>query len=281
MPASSLNFLVDDSLCTRCDLCITDCPARIIRRDGAECPSISPEDEGGCIACQHCLTICPEAAVSIRGLVPQKSPSLVASELPSLNQMELLVRGRRSVRQYRPENVEPALVHRLLDALSAAPTGVNCRQLTFSVIQDRAVLARLRERVLEGLRSAQKSGQLSPKQNTLASSTLSSWDQGRDLVFRGAPHLLLVSAPPTSYCPQQDVVLTLAYFELLAQSAGLGTVWCGYAYLVLEALPELKPLFGLGPEHVYYPMLFGLPAVKYARVVQRSGSATIRRVEDV
>jgi nitroreductase len=77
--------------------------------------------------------------------------------------MELLVRGRQSVRQYRPENVDPDLIDRLLSALCSAPTSVNCRQLTFSVIQNRAVLTKLRARVIEGLASALKSGQLSPR----------------------------------------------------------------------------------------------------------------------
>ena len=45
------------------------------------------------------------------------------------------------------------------------------------------------------------------------------------MIFRGAPHLLVVSASPESVCPAEDVNLALAYFELMAQSAGLGTVW--------------------------------------------------------
>jgi hypothetical protein len=78
----------------------------------------------------------------------------------------------------------------------------------------------------------------------------------------------------------QDVTLTLAYFELLSQSAGLGTVWCGYLKVVLEALPSLKPLLGLVSDDIYYGMLFGNPAVKYARTVQREGSARVRIVSD-
>jgi len=45
------------------------------------------------------------------------------------------------------------------------------------------------------------------------------------------------------------------------------------------ALPELKRLIALPPEDVYYGMLFGYPAVRYARAVERKGTATIRRVD--
>jgi len=74
------------------------------------------------------------------------------------------------------------------------------------------------------------------------------------------------------------VNLTLAYFELLAQSAGVGTVWCGMAKMALELLPELKAVVGVPSGHYYYTMLFGLPAVRYARTVQRDEAGHIRRI---
>ena len=67
-------------------------------------------------------------------------------------------------------------------------------------------------------------------------------------------------------------------FELLAQSAGLDTVWCGLLKLALESVPELKPLFDLPLDHHYYAMLFGHPAVRFARTVQRDDAAAIKRV---
>jgi hypothetical protein len=46
-----------------------------------------------------------------------------------------------------------------------------------------------------------------------------------------------------------------------------------------DGLPELKGLVDLPREQVYYAMLFGCPAVRYARTVERKGDATIRRVD--
>ena len=61
-----------------------------------------------------------------------------------------------------------------------------------------------------------------------------------DIIFRGAPHALIVSAPPDAPCPAEDVVLALATFDLLAQSARLGTVWWGLLKMVLEVLPAFR-----------------------------------------
>jgi nitroreductase/NAD-dependent dihydropyrimidine dehydrogenase PreA subunit len=274
-------FVVDEERCNRCGDCVSDCPARIIALGDDGPPAIAAEKEQHCIRCQHCLAICPSAAVAIDGHRPEDSRALLAEALPSLDQVDLLVRGRRSARQYRRENVEPALIERLLDAMACAPTGSNVRQLTFTLIRDRAVLDVLRRRVISGLAVAVAAGGLSERTAFLAAGFIKADSEGRDVIFRGAPHLLLVSTPTGTSSPQQDVSIALTTFDLLAQSAGLGTVWCGYLRRVFEEIPELKDWVGLARDDVYYPLLFGYPAVRYARTVERRGSATIRRVDSL
>jgi len=99
-----------------------------------------------------------------------------------------------------------------------------------------------------------------------------------DVILRGAPHVLIVSAPPDVSTAREDLALALAYFELMAQSAGLGTCWCGMLKMVLKTLPDLKALIGVPPGHAYYGMLFGVPAVRHRRTVQRDDAAVVRRV---
>jgi nitroreductase/Pyruvate/2-oxoacid:ferredoxin oxidoreductase delta subunit len=274
-----LQFVVDDAKCTRCGQCVLDCPSRIIEQAGDAAPFIRPENETRCIQCQHCLAVCPPAAVSIFGRDPTRSLTLKAGSFPDVETMITLVRGRRSVRRYRDENVDPALIQRLLAALSNAPSGINRRALTLSVIDDRAVMQRFRLKAMDGLAAIDKAGR-APAQFAYLMQAVPLWfDKGVDVVFRGAPHLLIVSAAPESVCPHEDVNLALAYFELMAQSAGLGTLWCGMAKMSMELLPELKESVGLKPGHYYYPMLFGVPSFRYARTVQREDAARIHRVQ--
>lgn len=270
-----LNFTVDPHKCTRCGLCVRDCPALIIKQEGSFVPHIGENLESMCYQCQHCLAICPTAALSILGRNPADSLPLTAGSLPSLDQVDRFVRGRRSIRQYRNENVDSALLKRLLSTLANVPTGVNRRELTFTVIDDREVMQGIRTRLYTALAVSAGTGRVPEYLMNAASSYL---DQKEDRVFRGAPHAVIVSAPPDAPCPSQDVTLALAYFEFLAQSAGLGTVWWGMLKSILEAMPDLKPLFSLQPDHVYYAMLFGIPAIHFARTVQRDDAAIIRRV---
>jgi nitroreductase/NAD-dependent dihydropyrimidine dehydrogenase PreA subunit len=274
-----IQFVVDRSKCTRCGQCMFDCPSRIIEMPDGAMPLVRPEDEEGCMQCQHCLAICPAAAISIFGRDPARSIPLDANAFPTLEKMTTLVRGRRSVRRYRDENVDSALIQRLLTTLANAPSGVNRRGLNFSVIDDKAVMQRFRLKALSALVLAKEQGRV-PETFAYLMDAVPAWfHEGRDVIFRGAPHLLVISAGPEAICPQEDVSLAMAYFELMAQSAGLGTVWCGLAKMTRELIPELKTMIGLAPGQHYYAMLFGVPAFKYARTVQRDDAACIRRIE--
>ena len=273
---NKLNFTVDHSKCVRCDACVTDCPAHIICRadninDGL--PGILPQNEQHCIECQHCLAVCPTGAVSVFGLLPQNSVELTEEKLPSASQMHTLLRARRSVRQFKPQDVSSSIIDDLLATVANSPTGCNDRSLRFLVVSDSNNMMKLRLLVIEALERQMQNHATMPA--FLPAGVAAYRQRGVDELFRGAPHLLLVSAAENASSPKEDVDLALAYFELLAYSAGLGTTWCGYLKFAVDAAPELRTTLGLGPQTQFYAMLFGYPNVCYARTVQRDTAARV------
>lgn len=268
-------FVCDAERCIQCGECVKDCPAGCLRLTD-EVAEMIPEREALCIECQHCLSICPTAAVSIMGCDPDKSLSLDTG-LPGLEAMEQLVRGRRSTRKYRNEPVEPELLERLLQDLAYAPTGVNDRSLLFTVVDDIEVMDQLRQESIQAFTAAlSKGGSLSG--NEYLAKFLGPLKRGVDVVFRGAPHMLVVTVPDSAPAGEADPMIALSYFELLANAAGLGTVWCGFGkaavFHLLEGGPER---FGIPADHTRgYVMAFGKPDVSYYRTVQR-GPAAINR----
>jgi ferredoxin len=267
-----LDFVVDKERCNRCGQCVEDCPASIISVGNFGLPIIEAEKETLCYKCQHCLAICPTAAVSIMGRNPDASTPLVGAALPSLEQAEAYARGRRTVRRYEAEDVAPELIRRLLAALANAPTGVNRQELTFTVIDTREKMHRFSDKLIDAMREAGEQGRFPERAAYLRRIVA----PGSEVFTRGAPHALIVTAPPEAPCAAEDVVLALAYFELLAQSAELGTVWWGMFRMALETLPELKAIAGIPNGYHYYAMLFGTPAVRYHRTVQRDDGAVVR-----
>jgi nitroreductase len=213
------------------------------------------------------------------GLNPAESRPL-CEDLPEPDQMENLINGRRAVRRYKPENLEPELLQRLLDAAWHAPTGKNTRDVLFTLVDDREKLARLRTDVMAGLGRVVREKKL-PVGMEFFADISSLWEEsGGDTLFRGAPHLLIASAPSQSVSPVPDCLIALSYFELFAQSLGVGTLWNGLTKLTInDLLPETRQRLGIPEDHVIgYVMSFGWPANRFYRSVQH-GPANINRMK--
>ncbi|GAB6110442.1 nitroreductase family protein [Desulfomicrobium salsuginis] len=261
-----LDFAIDESRCIQCGECAADCPVRIIDMSQG-LPRISEQRQGLCIRCQHCLAVCPTAALSIFGVDPDASAEILP---PSPDGLENLIKSRRSVRRYRPEAVERAVLDRLMDAVAYAPTGKNERKVRFTLVDDPEVMARIRVLTMDGIRRAVDEDGL-PDGMEFFAKFLTAWDQGRDIIFREAPHMLIASSPREATSGEADPFIALSYFELMAASLGVGTVWCGYARWALQSVvPELGRRLGIPSDHrSMYVVMFGYPAVRYARAVQR------------
>ena len=91
-----------------------------------------------------------------------------------------------------------------------------------------------------------------------------------DMLFCGAPRILIPHAPLGHGEPVQDVIIAGTYFELLCASRGLGAVMMTFPLDVLALMPDVRALPGL-PEDHYVGMIagFGYPQIPYARTTQR------------
>jgi len=196
-----LEFRIDEERCIQCGECVVDCPAGVIFMEGY--PKVI--DEQRCLQCQHCLAVCPTAAVSILGRDPGAS-TVLAGNLPDPARLATLIKGRRAVRRYHDRDLPPELIDELLEISCHAPTGVNARSVLFTVVRERAMMHKLREHLMGRLAELKEAGSFP---HGLAGNylgwTVKAWqEEGRDILFRGAPHLLITSAPADAPCPVQD-----------------------------------------------------------------------------
>ncbi len=253
-------IIIDIAKCTGCFQCVDDCIVKVLRR-GEKHPVIPRENEKFCIHCQHCLAVCPEGAISVDGVTPEMISPAGQGATPEA--MLSTLRNRRSIRQFKAQEVDDATLEKLTDALRYSPTGCNDHRLKFAVVKSRAEMDAFRAINRKQLNFLIKSGLLKifyPRISRYLD------DLDHDLVFRGAPHMIVALTPKNAPCAAVDPVIALEEFELYAQTFGIGCCWCGFAVYAINCSRAMKKLLAIPRGYrVGYALLFGYPAVTYHR----------------
>lgn len=255
-----IKFEVDVNKCIKCGLCIEDCITGCIEKDSSGIPHMT--DKNRCIDCQHCFCICPQGAITFDGNSPDNS------EKTDYNNILSLMKSRKSVRQYKQENVSEEKLNKLKEMLNYVPTGCNSHSLHFSIVEDKDAMEEIRDKVNSKLLNSISYNVLSPIFNKF-SKYKDALKNGEDIIFRNAPHMIVASSPITAPCADIDPIIALSYFELYANNLGLGTCWCGFAQICIKMYPEVCDMLQIPNGYVpVYAMLFGEPAIKYQRTIQ-------------
>ena len=100
---------------------------------------------------------------------------------------------------------------------------------------------------------------------------VNAWDNGRDRIMRGAPHLIVVHSPSDLSFPAADCAIALTYLELYANAKGLGTCWAGYFTAAAGLHEPLIQLLNLPAGHQCYgAVMLGYPQYRYHRIPTRN-----------
>jgi nitroreductase/NAD-dependent dihydropyrimidine dehydrogenase PreA subunit len=248
---------IDRTRCQRDGLCAAVCPMDLIITDDAGFPVLCKGGAELCIACGHCAAICPQSA-----LVNEKLPGGAAPAIdPNLSvapaALAQLLRSRRSIREFRSEPVPREAIEQALDAARWAPSAVNRQPVHWLVVQTPAEVRRLAGLVAEFLRQGARVG-------TRYAAILEQWDQGNDLILRGAPQLVVAHAPQDWAWSAVDCTIALTQIELALVNSGIGTCWAGFLSWAARDYAPLKQALGLpAGREVYGALMLGLPRYTY------------------
>lgn len=252
---------IDNEKCIKCGACVRDCITYSISQDEEGYAELTEDGESRCISCQHCFAICPVGAVSFNDKTPEEAfeTALEPSDILSL------IRSRRSIRQFKDEEITKEDWVKIKEMLPYIPTGCNYNGLHFSIIETKNAMDKIREYVnVKVLKLI--SNKFTQKYAGKFVKFKKAFEEGEDIIFRQAPHMIVVSSHIHAPCANVDPIIALSYIELYAQSLGLGTCWCGFAQACFKLLPKLAQMVEIpdGYKPVYV-MLLGKPAVKYQR----------------
>jgi nitroreductase len=92
---------------------------------------------------------------------------------------------------------------------------------------------------------------------------ISSWEQGNDVICRGAPHLLFAHIPEDNPLAPVDAIIALTHFDIAAPAFGIGTCWAGFVAAAATFYAPLQEELALpAGRKCAYAMMFGHPKYK-------------------
>ncbi len=264
-------FSIDQKKCKRDGICAAECPSKIIvQTDRKSFPSLIENGGEFCINCGHCVAVCPYGALALNTMPLSDCPPIHKKILPDADALKQLLVARRSIRQYKGKTVSRKLLAELIDVARYAPTGSNAQQVQWTVFQNPEDVRKLAGMVVDFtkiilpvLTDVERARRMQR--------IVDAWDDGKDRVLRGAPHLMVAHCPADLNFPAADCAIALTYMELYAYAKGLGTCWAGY-FTAAAGMhePLIKALKMPTGHKCFGAVMLGYPKYSYHRVPMRN-----------
>ena len=159
-----------------------------------------------------------------------------------MNETIEVIKRRRSIRRYKPEQIPDAYLHEILECALLAPNARNQQKWHFTVIQNKEMLNKMASLM---------------KESMLNSGIAFLAERAKDPNFNpfgGAPTVILITADKTARFAEIDCALAAENILIAAESLGLGSLIMTSTELLFkpEKGRELKKELGVpeGYEHV-------------------------------
>jgi nitroreductase/NAD-dependent dihydropyrimidine dehydrogenase PreA subunit len=262
---------VDKKTCKGDGRCVEICPVRILRmNDKQHVPEFIPGGEDLCINCGHCFASCPHGSIRLSTMSVEQAALLDPGALPRPEQVELLLKGRRSIRLYKDEPVSRESVEKLLDIARYAPSGINRQPVNWLVVMGKDKVRELSGSVIKWMDELLKS-KSSMAESLRFDRLVEAWNNGQDMICRGAPCVIIAYGLKDDPIAAQSCIISGEYLELAAFGLGFGSCWLGYVSMAINMSAEVRKFVGMSSRaQAGAAMLIGYAKYHYHRIPLRN-----------
>lgn len=242
---------IDAGKCVGCGLCVKVCVAHNVKLEDKKAKIRSSH----CIMCGQCTAVCPRKAVSISGY---DGGQIEKGEEIRLNPDAVLdvIRFRRTVRQFKQEEIPGKVIRQILEAGRLTHTAKNMQDVSFVVLNR------------EKKRFEQMAVSLFRKMKPLAdwfSPMAKNMKIDDHFFFFNAPIVIVILAENKT-----NGILAAQNMEFVAEANGLGVLFSGFFTMAANASPKIRKAMSVPKgKRVAATLVLGYPDVKFLRSVQR------------
>lgn len=251
-------ILVDQDLCTRCGICSVVCTSRIVDpADETTLPKVPDAKAARCLRCGHCEVFCPSQALILNDRPDEKVRLPIGAGTIAPEDIGYYLRKRRSVRHFTKDPVPKEKILEILDIARYAASGGNMQQVEWTIVLDKKRVQTIAGMTVEWMKTLLNSNH---PMSGYVPGLIGAWENGNDVICRGAPHLVFAHVPEGNPIASVDAIIALTHFDIVAPAHGIGVCWAGFVAAAAREYPPLKQYIGLPAGRTSaYAMMFGNP----------------------
>lgn len=269
---SNSKVIIDQNLCTLCGKCTKVCNSKTLEIIDHK---LVQTNQILCCSCGHCAAICNSKAINAN---EKKSRAFGVKKISDdYTEIEKLLVSKRSVREYKTEQIDRKIIEDLIYYAEKSPSSSNTRKREYIVITDEAKILELEKAIIKKFNSLKFiANPIGIKLVGLFSNSLSKtlrlvYENNKQMnksfilkdypIFRNAPCVICIIAPKSGVQSKDDCIIAQQYMMLYAESKGLGSCIIGYAQYahgLVEKLLNVKKGYS-----VYSVGIFGYPQYNY------------------
>ncbi len=227
--------------------------------EGDVLPNIPEENRMMCISCGQCDAFCPTGALTrdnsrLRGETAWDGKTVTPELFTSY------LKSRRSIRNYQSKPVDKKTIEAILDCARYAASGGNGQPVEWKVILDPQEVKKLGSLTIDWMKTLIGT---SHPMSGYAPRLVAAWESGVDVIFRGAPHLIMAHIPKENPMAAIDGIIAVTHVDIAAPAFGVGTCWAGFLAIGAGNYPPLVKAFDLPEGRIMsYALMAGYPQFK-------------------
>ncbi|MDD4657214.1 MAG: nitroreductase family protein [Bacteroidales bacterium] len=277
----SITLNIDRESCIKCGKCVAVCPSQIFSQP-KKGSAVEINFIESCILCGQCVAVCPTESVIHSTFPSSKVHKTDYSQLPTAEQLMLLLKNRRSNRAFSNKAIPQESIDMILEAAHRAPTGSNAQHVRFILVTNPDKLRLISQFTMDVFASTVKKLKnplLKPliklsmpdafKYLPVFERLQREYAHGNDGILRGAAAVLFICTPKGSRMGAADANLAYQNGSLMAESLGVSQFYTGFVINAANMKKQkLEKILGIDGQ-INAGMALGMPLFRFKNYIDR------------